>query len=357
MTDIHGNGVNTVCGPISPDDLGLTLVHEHIATDIRGTRWNPDWDSEPTAWDVALGPVTPESVSLLRREPYALVQNCELAEPHIAAAELAEAAQAGVRTVIDPTCDGIGRYPELLRAISIRSGVQIVMGSGFYLEPSHPTTLRHLGADAIAEHIVSEVTEGVGPLRIRPGIIGEIGVSELFTDAERRVLQGAAKAYAQLHIPLYVHLPGWHRLGHEVLDVIEGAGGSPKGVVLCHMNPSLDDQPYQLEIIRRGAWLGYDMVGMDLYYGDDGLQCPNDTQNAAALAGIYTEVGLGKVLISSDVFIRSMLKHYGGNGYAYVPAVFAKRLVSVGVPEGDVNAVLSSNPNRLFDEAAGRTDS
>ncbi|TIP61800.1 MAG: phosphotriesterase-related protein, partial [Mesorhizobium sp.] len=66
-------------------------------------------------------------------------------------------------------------------------------------------------------------------------------------------------------VPLSIHLPGWERLAHEVLDVVEAEGADLHHTVLCHMNPSHNDLDYQTSLARRGAFLEYDMIGMDYY--------------------------------------------------------------------------------------------
>lgn len=350
MTDDGTVMVQTVSGPVPSDGLGLTLSHEHVFTDVRHVRWARSRDAGWN-WDVALGPVAAPLLGLLRHDPYYAVQNCELNEPDVAVAELEAARAVGVQTLVDPTCEAIGRFPELLATVSERSGIQIVIGSGYYIEGSHPSALRYLTESQIADQILHELRDGVGTSGIRPGIIGEIGVSDDFTTEERKVLRGAAIAYREARVPLYVHLPGWHRYGDEVLDIIESQGGTCGGVVLCHMNPSGRDLQYQARLVRRGAWLGYDMIGMDFFYGPEQLQSPSDEENVRAIVGLIAEVGAGRLLLSSDVFLKIMLKRYGGNGYGYVPSQFAPRLRAAGVAAADVTRMLRDNPRRLFEEA------
>lgn len=40
------------------------------------------------------------------------------------------------------------------------------------------------------------------------------------------------------------------------------------------MNPSHSDPDYQESLARRGAFLEYDMIGMDYYYADQDAQSP-----------------------------------------------------------------------------------
>ena len=145
-----------------------------------------------------------------------------------------------------------------------------------------------------------------------------------------------------------VHLPGWFRLGHEVLDVAEAEGADPRHTVLCHMNPSHDDPAYQRGLAARGASLGYDMIGMGFFYADQGVQCPDDDAAARAIVGLI-EAGHGDcMLLSGDVFLRMMLTRHGGNGYAHVPRHFLPRLVRHGLDPEAARALLIDNPARLF---------
>ena len=94
------------------------------------------------------------------------------------------------------------------------------------------------------------------------GLIGEIGISCRFTPDEEKSLRAAGRASAATGVPIEVHLPGWERLGHRVLDILEQEGADLRHTVLCHMNPSFADKRYQRELAQRGAFLEYDMIGM-----------------------------------------------------------------------------------------------
>src|SRR5258708_23933086 len=95
---------------------------------------------------------------------------------------------------------------------------------------------------------------------IAAGIIGEIGISKDFTAEEEKVLRGAARASRMSGVPLSIHLPGWERHAHRILDVIEAEGADLRHTVLCHINPSLGGVPYQRSIAHRRAFCGYDTL-------------------------------------------------------------------------------------------------
>ena len=92
----------------------------------------------------------------LRMNPFLNRDNCELVDVDAAIAELMLFVELGGQTVVDPTNLGIGRDPRALQRISRRTGLNIVMGAGFYLEPSHPAYVRGMSVDAVAHCIARD---------------------------------------------------------------------------------------------------------------------------------------------------------------------------------------------------------
>jgi len=143
-------------------------------------------------------------------------------------------------------------------------------------------------------------------------------------------------------------------IGNGLIDITEAEGADPARTVLCHMNPSGHDAAYQDALARRGAFLEYDMVGMDYWYADQGVQCPSDEENARAIVRLAEAGHLGRVLLSQDVFLKMMLTRHGGFGYAYVQRHFLPRLRRMGLSEADLDTLMVQNPRRVFDASAGR---
>ena len=94
------------------------------------------------------------------------------------------------------------------------------------------------------------------------------------------------------------------------------------------MNPSGHDFDYQVRLAERGAWLEYDMIGMDYFYADQQAQSPSDEENARALLRLRDAELLGSVLISQDIFIKIQLVRYGGTGYAHILDHFGRGCVA-----------------------------
>lgn len=340
--------VATVLGPLPSGDLGPVMVHEHLLNDASAA-WHPPPQDDREGWRIAREPVRMEFLARLREDPYLSQDNCRLDDLDLAAEELARYRDAGGGTVLDQTCTGMGRDPLGLREISRRSGVHVVMGSGYYLARTHPPEVAALDVETLAERIARDVVVGVDG--VRAGLIGEIGVGPAFLPEEEKALRAAARARNATQVPLTVHLPAWQRHGHRVLDVLEQENCLPTAVVLSHMNPSGPDRTYQRELAERGAWLSFDMIGMPFRYPGEG-QSPSDAETASWVADLVEDGHGGRVLLSHDVFLKTLLRRYGGHGYDHVLTSFLPRLGELGFDEQERRALVVDNPRELFDLAA-----
>jgi phosphotriesterase-related protein len=144
---IHLGKVMTVLGPIPVEAMGVALMHEHIVLDT--SSW---WRRPCCATDIGFAerPLHISTLGELRMNPFLNRDNCGLLDAEVATDELLRFVEYGGRTVVDPTNVGIGRDPSALQRISRRTGLNVVMGAGFYQEQSHPAYVRNMSVDMIA---------------------------------------------------------------------------------------------------------------------------------------------------------------------------------------------------------------
>ena len=340
--------VTTVLGTVPVDELGMTLTHEHLICDWTGPLTEPDGAAER---ELFARPVDASIRWLLTENPACCFDNARLEDPSAVVEELQPFLEAGGRTVIDCTNGDIGRNPHALQEISERTGLNVVMGSGWYVHPYHDSATADATEGELYDLLLAEFADGVGDSGVRPGIIGEIGVSPKFTDSEKIRLRAAARAQRELGVPLLIHLPGWQRRAFEVLDIVLGEQGvAPEAVVLCHMDPSGEDPDYQREAASHGVWLEFDMIGMPNYFPGEG-QSPAPDQTAAAIARLVEEGYAARLLLSHDIALKSLWTRHGGNGMGFVPRLFLPRLERHGVPPAVTAELLTVNPRRLFTDA------
>lgn len=334
----------TVLGPVPAGELGTTLIHEHVLFDV-SDYWNEP--AEATRIARAERPVSIESLGALRYDPFLVRDNLVHGDVDLATWELERFVAHGGATLVDPTNVSMGRDPEALRTIARRTGLNLILGSGYYTEISLDAQFRARTLDDVTDELIRDVRDGVGDSGVRAGLIGEIGTSSPIADAELLSLRASARAQAQTGAPLMVHLDGWGREGHAVLDVVEEEGADPARVILCHMNPSCDDVAYQAPLAERGAFVEYDMMGMTYVY-PVGRVCPDDER---ALRGVkrLMEAGFAdRVLISQDVFLKSMLHRFGGLGYTHVLDTMVPVAGAVGIDEAQLHGFLTTNAHQAI---------
>lgn len=353
---MSGRVVQTVLGPIPADELGVTLAHEHLLADL--TNWfSPPAEGDPDA------PVTMANLHALSRRPLGTTrQNLLLDDEELALAELAEFAALGGRSVVDMTIEGIGRDPVALARLARASGLNVVMGCGYYVESAHPDYVRELDADAIAARLVGEIEHGVGETGVRPGVIGEIGLTGLergavgrrkvgpMTPEEEKVLRGAARASLATGLSVSVHIdPIEPRAGLPAIDVLEQEGVDPSRIVIDHVD-QVQELDYHLALAARGVFVEYDSLGRD-FYSDEwepGFAWGHDSWRIPFAMRLIEAGHGGQLLFSQDVCLKSELLAYGGRGYAHVLRSVVPTLRHRGVDEAAVRRILVDNPARAF---------
>jgi phosphotriesterase-related protein len=346
--------VQSVLGPVGSDELGFALPHEHLVNSIDAGGLQPD----PDFPELFNAKVTPELAWLLHDRPYASRDNCVLDNDEDSIAELEYFASLGGSTVIEVTSEGQGRDRDRLAEMAKRTGVTIISGGGWYLERFHPSATATDPVDALTDYLVSTYSvDPENPTAPRSGIIGEIGISPQMSAREIKSLRAACRLQRQLGLPMYVHLPGFVRYGNRVLDIVlREEGVDPGSVVLCHMDPSGSDPDYQRSLAERGVWLEFDMIGMPYRFSLPGEgQSPSPLDTAKAIKRLVDIGFSNRLLFSHDMFLKGMLRKNGGNGLAYIPAVFLDRLIDLGVAPSVARSVNTSNVRELFETAARRS--
>jgi len=207
--------IRTVCGEMRAEEAGLICVHEHLILDMTHEAVAPKTEAERALFH---GGIRMENLGVLRRNPYLVRTNLELDSVEDAADELRPLIGIGCNLLLDLTSVGLGRDVRKLRQISERTGLNIACGCGLFVRDSRVGPYSDWSADAIARWMLREIRDGIEDTGIRPGVIGEIGTSEIIHPLERRSLLAAAAASTETGLPVYVHTYPWNRAGLEAID-------------------------------------------------------------------------------------------------------------------------------------------
>ncbi len=325
----------------------MTLTHEHLLIDFTTVLQRPEEASQQALMHQ---PVSLENLWWVRHNWTSSIDNLKLLDEQTAIDETAEYFRSGGSTLVDVTSIGIGRDPQALVRISRATGLNVVMGSGYYVDMTHSEWLRKAAVDEIARSIIADVDDGVNGTGIRAGIIGEIGCSWPWTDSERKVLEGAVIAQRETGAPLLIHPGRNERAPLELLNAVEGWGGDLRRTVMGHIERTIYDRGILDETAATGAYLNFDLFGHDESNYPLAMDTfmPADHERMEQIERLVSDGRNSQVLLAHDVCSKHRLKRYGGHGFDHIPARIVPRMRARGMHEEDVRMMLVDNPTRML---------
>ena len=226
-------------GVVDADAMGVTLPHEHLLIDFAVMFREPAAASDK---GLAYQPVSLSNVGWVRQNFNANLDNLRLLDEQTAQDEIMLFRRVGGQTVVDPTNASLSRDPQALARISRATGLNIVMGAGYYVAAAHPADMDRRSEDSIVAEIVREVRVGVGDTGVRAGLIGEIGNTWPWTENEKKVVRAAVEAQRQTGAPLMIH-PGRDQAAPmQILEMISKQGGDSSGDHVSHRRTIADER-------------------------------------------------------------------------------------------------------------------
>ena len=338
--------VMTVLGPIDSDDLGVTMSHEHIFIDLSHRVREP---CDASLKSYVYEPVRMDNLNWIKRHFTNNSDNMLLNDIKEATEEVMDVKRFGGNSIVDVTNHGIGRDPIAIRKVAIETGMNVIMGSGYYVGISHPPEMSEKTEEDIAKEIIKDVKEGVGDTGIKSGVIGEIGVENFREDPnEEKVLRGAVIAQKETGAPLYIH-PPFTRECERIIEILEEEGADLQRVILCHSDFYIDESmEYTFMIADAGIYIEYDTWGFEGDWYEMGLWEPSDTQRAVGTKKLIDKGYQDKILFSTDICMKMMSMKYGGPGRAHILRDCLPLLRKYGVTDQELETILVDNPKKVL---------
>ncbi|MFC9765768.1 phosphotriesterase [Rhodococcus jostii] len=239
--------INTVRGPIDSAELGRTYMHEHVFVLTPDVQQNyPDeWGSEDER--------VADAVTKLRA-----------------------LAEQGVRTIVDPTVVGLGRYiPRIQRVAEQLPELNIVAATGLYTYDDVPFFFDYRGPaldaivgaevpDPMVDMFVKDIEEGIADTGVRAGLLKCAIDHQGPTPGVERVMRAVAKAHRRTGVPITVHThPGSEAGVHVQRVMCDEEGVRPDRIVLGHSGDSTDIE-HLTSLAEAGFVLGMDRFGINL---------------------------------------------------------------------------------------------
>ena len=303
--------IMTVRGPISAENLGTVLSHEHILVDFAGA-------------DVAILP-----------DRYNPVEVFNTVLPY-----LREIRQAGCDAFFDFTPDYLGREPRLLKRFSDATGLHIITNTGYYAARGGvhlPRHAREETADKLAARWITEYEEGIGDTGIRPGFI-KIGVEAgSLSEIDARLVRAAALTHRATGLTIAVHT-GPAEGAFEQLAILNEEGVDPSAWIWVHAQAERD-RGLHVEAAKQGAWVAF-----------DGIQERHLERDIALLKNMQDNELLDQVLLSQDAGWYSVGEEKGGGfrGYSYLLDTFLPHLKEEGFTDEEIKLLTITNPAEAF---------
>jgi phosphotriesterase-related protein len=238
--------VETVTGPVGLDELGRTLVHEHLK--------------------VRSAPIEQEFPHLYDEED-AFRRAVEAARGLVA---------QGVRTICDPACMYHGRDVRFMKRVADETGLQVVPCTGIYTYTELPQYFRNRDEDHMAEAFARDIEVGIQGTEVKAAFL-KCAVDEPgMTGDVEKVLRACARASKRTGRPIMAHSHPATRRGLEIMDVLDDEGVDPGKVQIAHTGDT-DDLDYIEELLGRGPFIGMDRYGLDIIL-------PTEKRNATVVA-------------------------------------------------------------------------
>ena len=293
----------TTLGPLTRDQLGMILPHEHVFVDLR-TPDQPGYGQADTAQVVA-----------------------------VMAPEIERIKALGVTALVECSTTGVGRRADLDLAVSRATNFPIVVPTGSYREPWIEDRVRAMSDQALEDWMVRELTERLDEADFRAGWIKLSAGDDGLTPLETRILRAAARAGLRTGAVIGSHtIKG--RVVMDQLDIIEAEGYRADRFISIHTQEE-QDFALNLAVAARGAWIEYDNIGRA------------DDATITDLIQRVLQAGHGRqLLMSHDTGWFDPAQPGGGTPtpYTHLNSVFLPKLAAAGVDAATIRQLTHDNP-------------
>ncbi|HYL39467.1 MAG TPA: hypothetical protein VEV17_26355 [Bryobacteraceae bacterium] len=317
--------VQTVRGPIDSQQLGATLMHEHIfvlSTEIM--------QNYPDAWGE------------------------EERRVNDAIARMNELHSRGVHSVVDLTVIGLGRYIPRIRRIAEKTPLQIIVATGIYTYNDIPFYFHFRGPgtplggpEVMVDMFVRDIQQGIAGTGVRAGILKCATDAPGVTPGVERVLRAVAQAHRQTGVPISTHTHARSRRGLEQQRIFREEGVDLSRVVIGHSGDTTEIE-YLEELIADGSYLGMDRFGIDSILSFE------DRVNT--VARLCQRGFAGKLVLSHDAACfndwlpeRDLPAVLPNWHFLHIHNDVIPALKKQGVTDQQIETMLVHNPRKIFE--------
>lgn len=340
--------VYTVLGPKDASNTGHILPHEHLSMTFQ-FMYVPPEEKEAKMKDAAF---SLENLGWIRQNPYSHQLNMKFDDNMTRESVLEEMAtfqENGGGTIVENSTHGLHRDLTFLQEVSLKTGVDIVAGTGFYIAASQTKSMLTKTTEELANIMRDELPFDLKKdMRGVCGIIGELGCSWPLHAFEKKVLQAAAEVQQQCKCPVMIH-PGRNSdAPFEIVRIFSEAGGILNKTVMAHLERTLLDDDDLLEFAKLGTFNEFDLFGIETshYQFSESIDMPSDAQRIQKIKLLVDGGYEDKILISHDIHTKHRLKRFGGHGFVHILRNVVPKMKKRGLDQTAIDKFLTHNPKK-----------
>lgn len=334
----------TVLGPIAPKDAGKTLAHEHLCCNAEALMVKDKVPFEKYCGSN----ITQGILWWISQHPYSNLQNAHHFEEKMAITEEVKFfKENGGGTIVENSTVGLQRDVQFLRQLSKDTGVHVVAGTGYYVEPSRPQTLK-MTQEEMAVAMTTEILEGCEGTGIRTGIVGEIGCNWPLFSSEKTAIQASAQVEKEIGCPVTIHPGRNHQSPWDIIRIYQEAGGHADRLVMSHMDRTICEIPELLEFAKLGCYIDYDLFGIETsnYQLKPDTDMPSDAERLDRIKALVDAGYEDWVTVGQDIHTKHRLMKFGGHGYSHILLHVVPKMRIKGFSEEVITKILENNPQK-----------
>ena len=359
---------------VAPDQLGVTLTHEHFSLDFHKFYCEPPQQLSRFFNDGINEKIHLKNSGFIRQYPYGSKYNINFEDEDTHKAVLEDVRlfkEFGGGTIVENTTHGINRNLKLMYEVAKSTGVKIVAGTGHYLQMTQKPETLNLTIEQLEQIYTDEILNGVEvklspseSVTIKCGFIGEVGSVYPITNFERRAIQATAEVQGHLKCGVSFHPGRDARAPFEILRIYLEAGGDASKCVMSHLDRTLLNDEKLLEFASIGCYCQMDLFGNEVswYQLNPSIDFPSDAQRVDRLKMLADEGKLERILASQDIHtkhrlvsfrflsslqgcqISSFQTEFGGHGFAHLLNNVKPKMLLKGFTSDQINTIMVQNP-------------
>ncbi|KAK3089946.1 hypothetical protein FSP39_007871 [Pinctada imbricata] len=292
--------------------------------------------------------VSLDNLWFVNQNPYGCLPNLRLCDENEAVIEeIKFFKKHGGGTIVENTTTGIKRDVEFYQRVAKEAGVNVIAGTGYYVEKSRPDTLK-MTEEEMVENMRTDILHGADSTNIRCGIVGEIGCSWPLTASEKTCVKASATVQSELRCPVMVH-PGRNEAApFEIIRIYQEAGGDVNKLIMGHLDRTIFNREKLVDFASIGSYCEYDLFGIELSYYQiqDTIDMPSDAQRIQLIKYLIDEGFEDQITIAHDIHTKHRLMKYGGHGYSHILLNVLPKMRKRGITQEHINKMLKENPRK-----------